>query len=96
MSAEEAISWATEGRNTTKRDSIPGGLGLKLLSEFIRLNGGRIQIISDTGYWCQDSSRISTSILTHPFPGTVVDLEIRTNDTNSYMLSSELADSDIF
>ena len=26
---EKAIAWATEGRNTTKRGQIPGGLGLK-------------------------------------------------------------------
>jgi len=31
--------------------TIPGGLGLKLLGEFINLNGGRLQIISDAGYW---------------------------------------------
>ena len=36
--------WATQGRNTTKRGPIPGGLGLKLLTEFIKLNEGRLQI----------------------------------------------------
>ena len=30
LSAEAAIQWATEGRNTTKRGPVPGGLGLKL------------------------------------------------------------------
>jgi hypothetical protein len=35
---EKAIVWATEKRNTTKSGSVPGGLGLKLLREFIDLN----------------------------------------------------------
>ncbi|HWR20346.1 MAG TPA: ATP-binding protein, partial [Verrucomicrobiae bacterium] len=33
LPADKAIVWATEERNTTKRGPIPGGLGLKLLSE---------------------------------------------------------------
>ncbi len=87
---EEAINWAMEGRNTTKTGSIPGGLGLKLLQEFIRLNRGRIQVVSYTGYWeqCADGT-ILKRILPHPFPGTVVNIEINTSDTHSYALSSE-------
>lgn len=47
ISPEEAIDWATQDNNTTKNANIPGGLGLKLLREFIDLNGGCIQIVSD-------------------------------------------------
>ncbi len=43
LSAADAIRWATEGRNTTKAGKIPGGLGLKLLREFVTLNRGKIQ-----------------------------------------------------
>lgn len=93
---EEAIVWATEGRNTTKRGSIPGGLGLKLLREFISLNGGRIQIVSDAGYWSQEKDQTFVTRFSHPFPGTVVSIEIDTSDTQSYVLSSELSESDIF
>jgi len=42
LSPEAAIAWAIQERNTTKRDSVSGGLGLKLLSEFIGLNGGAV------------------------------------------------------
>jgi hypothetical protein len=49
LPAEQAIVWATEGRNTTRRGPIPGGIGLKLLTEFIKLNEGRVQIVSDAG-----------------------------------------------
>ena len=96
FSPEKAIIWATEGCNTTKRGQIPGGLGLKLLSEFIDLNGGRIQIVSDAGYWKREKAEVSTARLSHPFPGTVVSVEINTADTQSYVLSSELSEFDIF
>jgi len=96
LTAEKAIIWATEGRNTTKHGLIPGGLGLKLLSEFIDLNRGRIQIVSDAGYWCREDAKITAYPLAHPFPGTVVSLGINTADTRSYALSSELSAEDIF
>ena len=93
---EVAIAWATEGRNTTKRGPIPGGLGLKLLTEFVNLNEGRLQIVSDAGYWCLRKDQVSTARLPSPFPGTAVSLEIRTDDARSYALTSEIKDSDIF
>jgi hypothetical protein len=96
LPAEEAIVWATQGRNTTRRGPIPGGIGLKLLTEFIKLNEGRVQIVSDTGYWCLQKDQVHTARLGLPFPGTAVSLEINTSDKQSYVLSSELKDSDIF
>lgn len=96
ISAEAAIRWATVGRNTTKRGSVPGGLGLKLLGEFIDLNGGCIQIVSDSGYWKRENRTTTTMPLEHPFPGTVVTVEINTADTNSYKLAAELSAADIF
>jgi len=96
LTAEKAIEWATEGHNTTKRGPIPGGLGLKLLGEFIELNRGQIQIVSDAGYWCRNDAKISIYQLEHAFPGTVVSLEINTADTRSYALSSELSAENIF
>ena len=96
LSPEEAIDWATSGNNTTKRGTVPGGLGLKLLREFIDLNGGSIQIVSDAGYWHRQGARTSTVKLCNPFDGTVVSLEIDTADTHSYALSSEFDTDDIF
>lgn len=96
LSPEAAIVWATEGRNTTKRGPVPGGLGLKLLIEFIDLNGGCIQITSDAGYWRRQNKKNITAPFSSPFPGTVVSVEINTADTNSYKLVSELSEADIF
>lgn len=96
MSPEEAISWALEGKNTTKTGPIPGGLGLKLLREFIVKNEGRIQIVSDKGYWELSAGTVKTRAFTEPFPGTVVNIEINTADAKSYRLVSEIHSEDIF
>ena len=96
LAPEKAIIWATKGSNTTKRGQIPGGLGLKLLSEFIDLNGGRIQIVSDAGYWKRERREVSTARLNQPFPGTVVSVEINTADKQSYALASELSETEVF
>jgi hypothetical protein len=96
LAAEQAIVWATQGRNTTKRGKIPGGLGLKLLGEFINLNGGWLRIVSDAGCWKLEKGRTSITRLDYPFPGTVVSLEIDTSDTQSHVLAAELLESDIF
>lgn len=95
-SPEDAISWATQGRNTTKRGRVPGGLGLKLLREFIDLNGGRILIVSDAGFWQRENRETVTKRLAYPFPGTVVTVEINTSDRNTYRLASEPSATDIF
>ncbi len=95
-SPEEAIIWATKEGHTTKRDNLPGGLGLKILCDFIDLNGGCIQIVSDAGYWQRKDSRVVTKPLTYSFPGTVVSIEINTADIDVYVLASELNAEDIF
>ena len=98
MSSEKAISWALEAENTTRQreDGKPGGLGLKLIKEFIRLNSGKIQIISDSGYWCYHKNEIVTEHFPSPFPGTVVNIEINTADKQSYCLASEIDPKEIF
>ena len=96
LSAEKAIQWAVTGANTTKAGMVPGGLGLKLLREFITINKGRIQIVSDRGFWEQNPGGESTRPMRMPFPGTVVNLELNTADPNSYCLVSELTPDNVF
>lgn len=96
LSPEKAIDWATQGNNTTKQGDVPGGLGLKLLCEFIDLNGGCLRIASDAGYWCRERKETTLARLSHPFPGTVASVEINTADRSSYRLASELNAKDIF
>ena len=89
MSAPKAIWWAV--RHTTRKaeKGRPGGLGLKLIREFINLNGGTIQIVSDRGYWEFHSGQEMLKQLECPFLGTVVNIQIDTADTKSYSLSPE-------
>lgn len=86
LPADQAIVWATSERNTTKRGPIPGGLGLKLLREFITLNEGRLQIVSDAGYWSLEKGSVQTALLSAPFPGTVVNGDINTADSDPMCL----------
>src|SRR5690606_968619 len=89
LNSDKAIEWALGEGNTTRKGSIPGGLGLKLLKEFITFNRGRLQIVSARGYWELNAGKQSLARMKHIFPGTVVNIEINTADTNSYRLSSE-------
>lgn len=95
LSSVQAIRWALKDGNTTKTE-VSGGLGLSLLTEFIKLNKGKFQIISDDGFYEAGTSEHS-AILSAPFPGTIVNMEFRTDDTSSYKLSSDPGNiNDIF
>ncbi len=96
MSSCAAIKWALTEGNTTKTGNQPGGLGLKLLKDFIRMNEGKLQIISRSGYYEFSATGDNCKKLDHDFPGTCVNIEINTQDTNSYYLKSELSSNDIF
>jgi hypothetical protein len=95
ISALDAIRWAVQDRNTTKV-GIPGGIGLALLSEFVKLNQGKLQIVSGDGYYQYDSQGEKTEKLTKPFPGTVVNVAFCTNDNSNYALVSETNETDLF
>ncbi len=91
-----AIKWALAEGHTTKSGSQPGGLGLKLLKDFVRLNQGKLQIVSNFAYYEFNADGESCDKMDYSFPGTCVNIEINTMDTNSYCLSSELNSNDIF
>jgi signal transduction histidine kinase len=95
LSDQDAVKWAMEG-GTTRTGGRPGGLGLKLIREFIRLNKGRIIVISSTGWWRQKANEVDHDKLSHRFPGTVVTIEIDTSDQASYGLSSEPSPESVF
>lgn len=97
ISSRDAIRWALTEGNTTRQDgNQPGGLGLKLIKEFIRFNHGKIQIISRFGFYQYSTSGELLSKMDEDFPGTSVNIEINTGDTSSYCLKSELKAYDIF
>lgn len=80
------------GRLWTAILPVSGGLGLKLLSEFIDLKAAAFRL-------CQMQAinrKTVTALLNHPFTDTVVNLEINIADTQSHKLAVELVESDIF
>lgn len=92
----DAIKWALVEGHTTKTGKHPGGLGLKLIKEFISLNKGKLQIVSRFGYYEFSAAGESSAELNHDFPGTCINIEINTQDTDSYCLASESNTVDIF
>ena len=75
---------------------ITGGIGLALLKEFIEKNKGKMQIISDDGFYQFGTQGEQSHFFNGSFPGTIVNLQFRTNDNSSYVLQSELDNNDIF
>ncbi len=92
----EAIEWAMIEGNTTKTGNHPGGLGLKLIKDFIQINGGKIQVVSRFGYYEFSANDESVQKMNNDFPGTCINIEINTEDKNNYYLKSELRSEDIF
>jgi hypothetical protein len=92
----QAIEWAMQDYNTTRQGDIPGGLGSKILRDFIALNKGKLVVVSNGGFWCQDGKGVTLSRLGHAFPGTAVLLEVNTADTQSYDLVSAPSPRDIW
>lgn len=90
ISASKAIDWAMEENTTTRSGDIPGGLGLAILKSFVELNGGKLTVFSDNGYWNLNEDGIKMQELRSQFPGTFVNLEVNTADSNVYFLESEL------
>jgi len=92
----KAIEWAMAEGNTTKTGNQPGGLGLKLIKDFIEMNRGKIQVVSRFGYYEFSANGESIQKMNNDFPGTCINIEINTEDTTSYCLKSELKSEDIF
>lgn len=95
LSSIQAIEWAVKDRMTTKQ-KISGGIGLALLKEFVKMNKGKMQIISNDGFYQYDSMGEKSREFIGEFPGTIVNLQFRTDDKSNYLLKSEIDINDIF
>lgn len=95
LSAADAIVWAMQKGNTTKTGDTSGGLGLNVIFEFIKLNKGKVHIVSSDGFYEFSDGKINVSKLSSPFNGTIVNIRFNLNDTNFYSLMSEKQNNDI-
>lgn len=71
----DAIKWALERRNTTKRDS-PGGLGLYNLNSYFAKTNGNFQIITGDTFW---SLELENTVMkkfhfSNPYVGSILNL----------------------
>ena len=86
----EAIVWAMIKGHTTKTGNTSGGLGLSIIFEFIKLNRGKIQVISSDGFYEYKNGSVETHKLSSVFDGTIVNIRFNLNDPNHYLLTSEI------
>lgn len=98
MTGMESLLWAIKENNTTKpkRNNIPGGLGLKIIRDFIRLNNGKIQMVSSDGYWEYIRGKEESNVFNFEFPGTIVNINFNLNDESFYYLEEEKDEQIIF
>lgn len=89
IEAHKAIEWAV-GKGHTTNQGRPGGLGLSFIIEFLELNSGTLRIVSDAGHWYfQAGKRPLCNLLKYSFHGTIIVIEINTNDNKRYKLVEE-------
>lgn len=86
-----AIRWALERGNSTLSisEGDPRGLGLFWLREFLKVNGGDIQISANQGHYRERGSAYSHSSLLAPLRGTLIDLRIKVRAGVSYKFANE-------
>ncbi len=90
LSGTEAIQWAISDNNTTRSGKTPGGLGLKLLREFLKMNGGYMQIVSNDGFWEGTKDKDNFCNIPNAFSGTIVTVSFNTNDNKQYFATNEI------
>lgn len=95
LSSIQAIEWAIIDTHTTKI-GVTGGIGLAILKEFIGMNKGKMQIISDDGFYQFERGNEQKRTFKGSFPGTIVNLQFKTDDNSSYSLKNEIDNDDIF
>ncbi len=76
LNGYDAIKWALENGNST---TGKGGFGLNLLQELILKSGGRLEIISNDGYFYINNGIIREQKLDYDFEGTIVSIGLSTD-----------------
>lgn len=77
-----AIAWAVVRGNSTAKLEGPRGLGLYLLREFLKVNGGQLHLYANKGYYSENRNGRKPQLLPHSLPGTLVDLRIQIMPAN--------------
>lgn len=95
LSASEALGWAFSRGNTTKKENVSRGLGLDLLSEFVIINKGTLEIFSHDGYVLVDTKQKRFEDRRQFFEGTLVNITLKC-DESCYTSTSQSDDESPF
>ena len=60
------------------------------------MNHGKLQIVSNEGFYEFQKGNESARQFSGQFPGTIINLQFSTDDRNLYSLTSEIDENDIF
>lgn len=78
---KDAVIWAISESNTTRKanaNGSPGGLGLKIVRDFIDETHGKLIIVSGRAFVYRQKGETHEIELPNAFPGTCVNIEINT------------------
>lgn len=79
LTGASCLKWAFQAGNTTKVGE-PGGAGLDLLKEFVRINQGKLEVYSNEGYAIIDKDGERYENLGNSFEGTIVHITLRCDE----------------
>lgn len=79
LTGASCLKWAFQAGTTTKIGE-PGGSGLDLLKEFVRLNQGKLEVYSNEGYAIIDKNGEHYENKDISFEGTVVHITLRCDE----------------
>lgn len=97
MPDSNAMEWAFQpGNSTSSSPSVPRGLGLDLLQEFVTKNGGSLHIVSNGARASLERGRLRFEEQSSPFPGSLTCIRLRCDDALHYSLASERESGWIF
>ena len=95
LTASDAVQWAFQKGNTTRDKDIARGLGLDLLSKFVTMNRGSLEIFSHDGYALIDQTAETYRDRQTWFPGTLVNITLQC-DESYYQRLPETDDEPLF
>lgn len=88
------LQWALQQGNSTKDE--PGGLGLSVLMDFLRINRGEFILLSGNESYCLRKKKEKYQNLNMAFPGTIVTITINLSDESIYLLDSDKKNMIVF
>lgn len=92
-SIDHSLKWAIISGNSTKSQDAPGGLGISMLLDFLKLNKGCFTLISANEYLEINQKGERTKFIQSNFPGTIVSITFNMSDDFSYILKRENNDT---